>query len=102
MLATVSLHGGSSGFSILVSAYGVGMVAGSVYTSRLGSRLGTLRAHFLIAVALTGIAMLGCAASGNLAEALAPFALAGFANTVIIVPQSRLLQELVAERLPRA
>jgi MFS family permease len=99
VLATVALHGGSSGFSILVSAYGLGMVAGSVYTSRLGSRLRTLRAHFLIAVAVTGLAMFGCAASANVVEALTPFAVAGFANTVIVVPEIRLLQELVAERL---
>lgn len=99
IFATVSLHAGSSGFSLLVSAYGIGMVVGGLYSSRLGSRLVVLRAHFLLAVALTGLAMLGCAASANLAEALGLFALTGFANAVIAIPQTRLLQELVAEKL---
>lgn len=99
VLATGPLHAGRAGFSILVTAYGVGLVAGSVYTSRLGSRIGTLRINFLVGVAVTGVAMLACAAAGNLASALAPFAIAGFANAVIIDPESRLVQELVAEKL---
>ncbi len=99
VFAVAALHAGSSGFSILVSAYGVGMVVGGVYTSRLGSRLATLRAHFLFGVALTGAVMLGCAASANLGQALGLFAIGGFANAVINTPEIRLLQELVAEKL---
>ncbi|MBV9603968.1 MAG: MFS transporter [Solirubrobacterales bacterium] len=99
LLAIGPLHAGGSGFSILMTLYGLGMVAGAAYTARLGSRISVLRAHFLAGVAMTGVAMLACAAAGSLAGALAPFAIAGFANVVIINPQIRLLQELVAGQL---
>jgi MFS family permease len=99
ILATGPLHAGSSGFSILMTLYGVGLVAGAAYTARLGSRVSTLRAHFLAGVGLTGVAMLACATAGSLVSALAPFAVAGFANALCINPEVRLLQELVAEKL---
>jgi MFS family permease len=99
ILAAGPLHAGRSGFSLLVTVYGLGLVAGTGYTSRLGSNIATLRAHFLAGAALSAVAMLACAAAGNLAEALVPFALGGLANGVVIGPQVRLLQELVADSL---
>lgn len=99
LLATGPLHAGNSGFSILISLYGAGMVAGSIYTARLGSSIRVLRANFLVGVAATGVAMLTCALAGSLLAALAPFAMIGFANAVIIGPENRLLQELVSGRL---
>lgn len=99
LLAVGPLHAGSSGFSVLIMLYGLGMVAGAAYTSRLGSRTSVLRAHFLAGVAVSGLAMLACAAAGSLAWALAPFAVAGFANAVIINPEIRLVQEFVDEKL---
>jgi len=99
LLAIGPLHAGSSGFSILMTMYGVGLLAGAAYTSRLGSSLSTLRINFLAGVCVSGVAMLACAVAGSLAWALVPFALAGFGNAVIVNPEIRLLQELVAERL---
>jgi MFS family permease len=95
LLATGPLHAGSSGFSVLVMLYGIGMVAGAAYTARLGSRLTVLRSNFLAGVAAAGLAMLACAAAVSFVWALAPFAIAGFANAVIVNPQVRLMQELV-------
>jgi MFS family permease len=99
LLATGPLHAGSSGFSILVAAYGLGMISASPYTARLRSHVSTLRLNFLLGVGLSGIAMLACAAAGGLAWALPAFALAGFANTLVIGPELRLIQELVADAL---
>lgn len=99
LLAIGPLHAGREGFSILMTMYGAGLLAGAAYTSRLGSRVGILRANFLAGVCISGIAMLACAAAGSLAWALIPFALGGFGNAVIVNPEIRLLQELVAERL---
>lgn len=99
VFATGPLHAGSAGFSILVTVYGLGLVAGGVYTSRLGSRLPILRGNFLVGVAATGAALLACSAAGSLGAALGPFAFAGFANALIVGPESRLVQELVVENL---
>jgi MFS family permease len=79
--------------------YGLGMVSGAAYTARLGSRVSVLRGHFLAGLAVSGLAMLGCAAAGDLAWAMAPFAIAGFGNAVIINPEIRLVQEFVTEEL---
>jgi MFS family permease len=99
LLAIGPLHAGGSGLSILVALYGIGMVAGSAYTSRLGSRTSVLRGHFLVGVWLGGLAILACATAGSLIWALVPFAMVGVANAIVINPQVRLLQELVEERL---
>ncbi len=99
LLAIGPLHAGSSGFSTLIVLYGVGLVAGAAYAARLGSRAGVLRTHFLAGVAASGLAMLASGAAGSLVWALAPFAIAGFANALINHPQIRLMQELVGEEL---
>jgi MFS family permease len=99
LLATGPLHAGRSGFSILVAAYGLGLVAGSAYTARLGSGIAGLRAHFLAGIVLSGFSLLACGTAATLLWALVPFALAGFANALMFGPEIRLLQELAAERL---
>ena len=99
LLATGPLHAGRAGFSILVAAYGIGLVLGGVYASRLRGQVGGLRGYFLAGAAATGAALLACAAAGGLAAALGPFALAGFANAVLVNSENRLLQELVPARL---
>jgi MFS family permease len=97
LFATGSLHAGGTGFSFLVAVYGAGMLAGSAYNSRLGASVGTLRLHFLAGVALDGAALLVCAAASNFVGALTGFALAGFANVLLVGPEVRLVQELVTD-----
>ena len=97
LFATGSLHAGGTGFSILVAVYGAGMLAGSAYNSRLGASVRTLRLHFLAGVALDGVALLVCAAASDLVGALSGFALAGFANVLLVGPEVRLVQELVTD-----
>jgi MFS family permease len=99
LLATGPLRAGRAGFSILVAAYGIGLVLGGLYASRLGGQIGGLRGNFLAGVAATGAALLACAAAGDLAAALGPFALAGFANALLCNCENRLLQELVPRKL---
>jgi MFS family permease len=95
LLAIGPLHAGRSGFAVLITLYGVGMVAGTAYAARLGASISLLRAHFLAGIVASGIAMLACASSGGLVSALAPFAFAGFGNALMANPELRLLQELV-------
>lgn len=99
VLAVGPLHAGNSGFSILITCYGIGLVAGTAYAARLGSRIATLRTNFLAGVALAGAAMLGCAAARSLSAAVVPFAVGGFANAMIVGPQIRLFHELVTDGL---
>lgn len=98
LLAIGPLHAGTSGFSVLVTVYGAGMVGGSAYAARLGSRISSLRARFLAGVALNGLALVACVGAGSLGPALVPFGVAGFANALIVGPQIRLVQELVVDR----
>jgi MFS family permease len=99
LLAVGPLGAGSSGYSVLVSVYGVGMAVGSVVNSRAGSLVGGLRRRLLFGIALTGAGMAASAAAPSLDWALGSFAVTGLGNALIIGPEFRLFQELVSPRL---
>jgi MFS family permease len=88
------LHAGGSGFGLLVSAYGVGMLAGSL----LGNREDGLRPRYLAAIGVLGLGLLGSAAAPALAFALVSFAVAGAGNGLFVVTCRTLLQRAVPER----
>jgi MFS family permease len=98
-LATHSLHAGGSGYALLVAIYGLGMIAGAPIVARSGSRIDRLRRRWLLGIGLFGTALLGTAMAPNVATAGVTFALSGLANTLIVGPEMRLLQELVTDRL---
>jgi MFS family permease len=75
------------------------MVAGSWANARAGSDIGGLRRRWLFGIALSGLAMAGAALAPNLAVALVAFTLIGVAENVLVGPEMRLVQELVADRL---
>jgi MFS family permease len=99
LLATGPLHGGNSGYSLLVMVYGAAMAAGSLLSSRAGSKFAVLRRCYLVGLAIQGVGMIGSAAAPGLAWAIASFAVTGAANGLLAGPEVRLLQELVGERL---
>jgi MFS family permease len=99
LLATGPLGAGKSGYSLLVAVYGAGMVIGSVINARMGSEVNGLRQRLLLGVALNGVGMVASALAPSLAWAVGSFALTGASNSLIIGPETRLFQELVAERL---
>jgi MFS family permease len=99
LLATGPLHAGGSGYSLLVAAYGVGMVAASVLNSRLSSLVVKLRRRWLFGIAVNGAAMLATALAPTLAVALITFAVTGMSNMLIVGPELRLVQELAGDRL---
>jgi MFS family permease len=99
LLATGPLGAGSSGYSLLVAAYGGAMIVGSLALSRAGSRVRDLRRRLLVGLVLQGAGMIGSAAAPSLVWALASFALTGFGNALIAGPALRLFQELASERL---
>src|SRR5579864_322047 len=99
LLATGPLRAGGSGYSVLMALYGTGMVAGSWANARAGSEVSDLRRRWLFGIALSGVAMAGAAVAPNLAAALIAFTLIGLAENLLVGPEMRLVQELVAEHL---
>jgi MFS family permease len=95
VLAQDQLGGGRSGFALLVSAFGCGMLAGSL----LGPRNdGALRNRYLMAIALLGVGLLGTAASPVLPAAMIAFAVAGIGNGLFLVTVRVLMQKLIPEQ----
>jgi MFS family permease len=99
LLASGPLAAGKSGYSLLVAIYGAGMVLGSVVNARMGSDIGNLRSRLLVGLALNGIGMVASAVAPSLGWATASFLLTGVSNALIVAPEARLFQELVAERM---
>ena len=99
LLATGPLHAGGTGYSVLWALYGTGMVAGSWVNARAGSEIPVLRRRWLFGIGLSGLAMATAALAPNLALAMIAFALVGLAENLLVGPETRLVQELVPERL---
>jgi MFS family permease len=93
VLAEQDLHAGGGGFGVLVSAFGVGMLAGSLLGSRGEETL------YLGAIAALALGLLGSAAAPSLPWALPTFALAGIGNGLFVVAGRTLLQRAVPQRL---
>jgi MFS family permease len=99
LLATGPLHAGGTGYSVLWALYGTGMVAGSWINARAGSEIAELRRRWLFGIGLSGLAMATAAIAPNLALAMVAFALVGLAENLLVGPETRIVQELVPERL---
>lgn len=99
LLATGPLHAGGSGYSVLMALYGTGMVAGSLANARAGCDVASLRRRWIFGIGLSGVAMAAAALAPNFAAALISFTLIGLAENLLVGPEMRLVQELVAERL---
>ena len=98
VLAQRELGAGSSGFALLVSAYGCGLVAGSLLGAGDTDEDG-LRRRYLIGLALLGSGLVGSALAPALGAAMATFALSGLGNGLFVVSDRVLLQRLLPERL---
>jgi MFS family permease len=99
LLATGPLHARGAGYSALMALYGAGMVAGSWANARAGSDVDGLRRRWLFGIALSGVAMAMAALAPSLGLALIAFTLIGLGENLLVGPEMRLVQELVAERL---
>jgi hypothetical protein len=99
LLATGPVHAGGSGYSVLMSLYGLGMVGGSWANARAGSDVDGLRRRWLFGIALSGVAMATAALVPNFGFALVAFTLIGVGESLLVGPEMRLVQELIAERL---
>lgn len=95
VLAQRDLAVGPTGYALLVSAYGCGLVAGSLRAGRGGDE----RRRHLAGIAILGAGMVATALAPVLAAALVTFACTGFGNGLFVVSNRVLLQRAVPERL---
>jgi MFS family permease len=110
VIAQRELGVGSTGFALLVSAFGCGMLAGSLLgarddtaprdslTARARDNDGVTR-RYLSAIALLGLGLLGTGAAPALPFAMLAFALAGVGNGLFLVTVRVLMQRLIPEHL---
>ena len=96
VIARRDLGAGSTGFALLVSAFGCGMLAGSLLGGRDDERV---TARYLTAIALLGLGLLGTGAAPTLPLAMLAFALAGVGNGLFLVTVRVLMQRLIPEHL---
>jgi MFS family permease len=95
VLAQRDLGAGPTGYALLVSVYGIGLVAGSLRAGRGGDE----RRRHVAGIAILGVGMVATALAPVLAAALVTFAATGFGNGLFMVSNRVLLQRAVPERL---
>jgi len=96
IFATRALHGSASDYALLVACYGVGMVAASSLVARRGDVAEQLMLRrYLAALTLTAAGMAGTAFAGSVLAAALTFAGTGYANALLLVSESQLIQTRV-------
>ena len=97
ILATHVLHGSGSAYALLVACYGGGMVVAAVLVARRGDNpAGVLIHRYLGAVTLTALGMTGSAVSASVLAAALAFVATGYANALLLVSETQLIQLRVA------
>lgn len=98
VLAQRELGAGSSGFALLVCAYGAGLLGGSLLGASDTDEDG-LRRRYLLGLVVLGAGLVGSALAPALGIAMATFAVSGLGNGLFVVSDRVLLQRLVPDRL---
>lgn len=96
VIAQRDLGVGSSGFALLVSAFGCGMLTGSLLGARDNE---PVTRRYLTAIALLGLGLLGTGAAPALPLAMLAFAIAGVGNGLFLVAVRVLMQRRIPEHL---
>jgi len=93
ILARGVLHGSGSDYALLVASYGVGMVTATALVARIGPvGSGSLIRRYLGAQLLTACGMTGSAVVGSIGLATIAFAGTGYANALLLVSETQLIQ----------
>ena len=98
LLATEELGVGDSGYSILVTLYGVGFIAGSLAGGKGGS-LPELKWRYLAGMFLMASGFIASGAAPTIAIALFSFMVGGFGNGLMLVYERLLIQALVPDAI---
>jgi MFS family permease len=96
--ATNDLGTSASGYSVLITVYGLGFIAGSLLGSQ-GGGPPRLKRRYLQGFALTGVGGIVAGASPTLLPAMIAFAGGGLGNGMMVVHQRLLIQSQVSEGL---
>jgi MFS family permease len=96
VLAKVTLHAGDTGYGLLVTAWGVGVVIGSILFARWH---GSLRVIISAGTLAVGLAYLGFSAAPSLAVAVAPAVVGGVGNGLQWAPLISAVQRLTPAEL---
>ena len=99
VLAQEELGSGRVGFALLVSAYGCGLIAGSLLGARDDDGEAGLRRRYLGGMALMVAGLMGSAFAPALGFAMLSFAITGAGDGLFILSDRVLLQRMVPERL---
>jgi MFS family permease len=93
LLATKVLHGSSSDYALLVACYGTGMVTATLLVAQRGGAPAAVLVHrYLDALTLTAVGMFGSAIVGSVLPAALAFAATGFANALLLVSATQIIQ----------
>lgn len=94
LLARHVLHAGDAGLAALISSFGCGVVAASLWAGRQGSH-DALRRRFALGLACVAAGLLAAAGAPTLIPAMGAFAIIGAGQGLAVVSERRLLQALV-------
>ena len=98
LLLARDLGAGASGFAVLMVAYGVGVVVGSL-TGAKQRALHEMKLRYLAGILLAGVAMGGLALSLVFASALIGFFAMGLGNGIVVVHERLIFYAAVPDRL---
>jgi MFS family permease len=87
---------GATGFGLLVSAYGCGLIGGSIYAGRSE---GDVRRRYFAGLAALAFGLLATAAAPTLMVAMVLFAVAGLGNGLFSVSNRTMLHAAIPERV---
>jgi MFS family permease len=98
LLIAKKLGAGASGFAILLTAQGVGVVAGSLSGARPGG-LGDYERRYLFGALAVGAGLIGLSVSPVYGVAVPAFLVLGIGNGIVVVHERLIFQVTVPERL---
>jgi MFS family permease len=98
LFATETLGSSDSGFALLVTAFGLGFIVGSLRGAE-GGDPPFLKRRYLQGLYVMGIGFVASGLSPNLAVAMLSFGLGGFGNGLLLVHERLLIQRTVPETL---
>lgn len=98
VLAEQELGSGHAGYALLLSAYGCGLIAGSLLGARDDGAPG-IRRRYLAGLALVVAGLAGSALAPAIGFAMLAFAVTGVGNSLFVLSDRVLLQRMVPEHL---
>lgn len=93
-----SLGAGASGFAVLLTAQGIGVVAGSLSGARAGG-LGAYKARYLLGGVAVGAGLIAMSALPWYGAVLAAFVVFGVGNGMVVVYERLIFQRAIPQRL---